>query len=193
MTEEPLIQHILRHIPLDEAEKALVLSLFSEKQLPKKAYLLRQGEVCKTENFIAAGCMRMYSTDANGQEHILTFGVEGWWISDLYSFFTGAPSAYSIDALEDTRLLQITRPALERLYEKVPRLERFFRILLQNAFVAHQHRIHQNLSFTAEQRYLEFRARYPLLEQRVSQKHLAAYLGITPEFLSTLRRKLARR
>jgi CRP-like cAMP-binding protein len=145
--------------------------------------------VSKTENFIAKGCLRTYSIDANGFEHIVLFGTEGWWMNDMYSFLTQTPATYYIDALEDTELLQISRADLDLLYERVPKFERFFRIILQNAFIAQQRRIHHSLSDTAEQRYLHFLEKYPQLEQRIPQKQIAAFLGITPEFLSMLRRK----
>jgi CRP-like cAMP-binding protein len=121
------------------------------------------------------------------------FGVEDWWVGDLYSFLTQTPSTYFIQALETTEVLQINKAQLDELYERVPKFERFFRILLQNAFIAQQNRINQNLSFTAEQRYLDFITKYPHLEQRIPQKHVAAYLGMTPVFLSMLRKKIASR
>lgn len=133
----------------------------------------------------------MYSIDENGQEHIVMFGVEGWWVSDLYSFLTESRASYFIDALEDTELLQISKTKLDLLYDRVPKFDRFFRIILQNAFISQQDRINQNLSFTAEQRYLNFLEKYPLLEQRIPQKQVAAYLGMTPVFLSMLRKKIA--
>ncbi|MBS0030404.1 Crp/Fnr family transcriptional regulator [Chitinophaga sp. 22321] len=192
MEDELILKNIERHIHLEKEEVNLFYSLLTSRSLKKKAYLLRQGEVCKTENFIVKGCLRMYTIDEAGLEHIVMFAVEGWWASDLFSFFTGAASDYYIDALEDTELLQISKPDLELLYERVPKFERFFRILLQNAFIAQQRRINQNLSFTAEQRYLDFITKYPQLEQRIPQKQVAAYLGFTPVFLSMLRKKLSR-
>lgn len=189
--EDLLLNNLARHIHLEQTEIDFFFSLLTQKTLKKKAFLLQEGDVCKTENFILSGCIRMYTIDDSGQEHIVMFGVEGWWTSDLFSFFTGTPSEYYIDALEDTVLLQISKEDLERLYEKVPKFERFFRILLQNAFIAQQRRINQNLSYTAEQRYLDFIQKYPQLEQRISQKQVAAYLGFTPVFLSMLRKKLS--
>jgi len=191
MDYELILQNIARHIRLDEEESTLFLSFLQQKKIARKDFLLRQGEICKTENFITRGCLRMYSIDDNGQEHIVMFGVEGWWVSDLYSFLTGLPAGYFIDALEDTEVLQINRTNIELLYEKIPKFERFFRIILQRAFIAQQDRINQNLSFTAEQRYLNFLEKYSYLEQRIPQKQVAAYLGMTPVFLSMLRKKIA--
>jgi len=191
MNVDPLLQHIAAHITLNKTETDFFVSLLQPRALKKKEYLLRAGEVCNTENFIVRGCVRTYTIDDNGFEHILSFGMEGWWVGDLYSFVTGTPATYFIDALDNTELLLVSKQGLDRLYEKVPKFERFFRIKLQNAFIAQQQRINQNLSFTAEQRYRQFINKYPTLEQRIPQKQVAAYLGITPEFLSMIRRKLA--
>lgn len=193
MEFELLLRNIGRHIQLDDAETDFFLSLLQPKLIRRKEHLLKQGDICRTENFILSGCLRAYTIDEDGQEHIVLFGVEDWWISDLYSFLTQTPASFFIDALEDSEILQITRHHLDTLYEKIPKFERFFRILFQNAFIAQQQRINQNLSLTAEQRYLEFIKKYPQLEQRLSQKQISSYLGITPVFLSMLRRKLANR
>lgn len=186
-----ILQNVSKHIQLDKAEEDLFISLLKHQSIKRKGYLLRQGDVCSTENFIIKGCLRTYTIDNNGFEHIVMFGIEDWWVGDLFSFLTKTPTSYFIDALEDTEVLQITKENLDKLYEKAPKFERFFRIIIQNAFIAQQTRITQNLSYTAEQRYLDFIKRYPHLEQRLPQKQMAAYLGITPVFLSMLRRKLA--
>lgn len=190
MMNDLLLQNIENHVHLDAREIELTLSLFQPKVLKRKAFLLRQGEVCRSENFIVKGCVKVYSLDESGSEHIVMFGIEGWWVGDLLSFLTGKESRYHIEALEDTELLQITKPDLDLLYEKVPKMERFFRILLQNAFIAHMERIDQSLSLDAAGRYAHFVGKYPAFGQRIPQKQIAAYLGITPVFLSMLRKKL---
>lgn len=190
MNYELILQNITKHISLDSAETELFTSILEHTKVKRKGFLLRQGEVCKTENFIIKGCTRTYTIDENGFEHIVMFGVEDWWIGDLASFLTKTPTNYSIDTLEDTEVLQITQPNLELLYQRVPKFERFFRIIIQNAFIAQQTRINQNLSYTAEQRYKDFINRYPTLEQRIPQKQIASYLGITPQSLSRLRASL---
>ncbi len=192
MRTELILQHINKHIQLDQVETDYFLSLLQHQTLKRKSFLLKQGDICKAEYFITKGCLRTYTVDDNGVEHILHFGIEDWWTGDLYSFLTKQESAYYIDALEDSELLFITKENLDKLYHHVPKFERFFRLILQNAFIAQQQRINQNLSFTAEQRYLEFIRKYPNLEQRLSQKQVSAYLGITPVFLSMLRKKLIR-
>jgi len=191
MNFDLILQNVAKHIQLDKTETDFFVSLLQNKTLRRKDFLLKQGNVCKTENFIIKGCLRTYTIDENGFEHIVMFGVEDWWVGDLYSFLTHTPANYFIDALEDSEVLQITKENLDKLYERVPKFEKFFRLILQNAFIAQQNRINQNLSFTAEQRYLYFIKKYPQIEQRISQKQVSAFLGITPVFLSMLRRKLA--
>lgn len=193
MDTDLILRNISRHIQLDQSETDFFISLLHTKKLKRKEFLVKQGDICKTENFIVKGCMRTYTIDENGFEHIVMFGIEDWWVGDLYSFLTQSPATYFIDALEDTEILQITKSDLDKLYDRVPKFERFFRLILQNAFIAQQQRINQNLSFTAEQRYLSFITKHPDLEQRLSQKQVSAYLGITPVFLSMLRKKQARK
>jgi CRP-like cAMP-binding protein len=186
-----ILENINKLIPLTSEEQEIFTAFLKEKTLAKKEFLLRAGEVCKYETFVVKGCLRNYYIDNNGNEHTTLFAIESWWTGDLYSFITQNPSRYFIEALEDTIVLQISHPDMERIYSKIPKFERLFRILLQNAYVAQEQRIVQNLSNSAEQRYKAFALKYPTLEQRIAQKHIASYLGITPEFLSMLRRKAA--
>lgn len=188
-----LINHFSKYIQLSTEEIELISSLFSYRRLNKKEFLLRNGEVCRTESFIIKGCLRTYSIDEDGFEHTLTFAVEDWWTGDLLSFFTETPTLYNIIAVEDCEILQITKTNLDNLYLEVPKLERYFRLLIQNAYVMQQQRVNQNLSQTAEQRYLAFVEKHPALLQRIPQKYIASYLGITPVFLSMLRKRLSRK
>ena len=135
----------------------------------------------------------MFVTDQNGLDHVMFFCVENWWASDLSSFLTQTPATMSIQALEDSELLQLSKPGFDTLNAETPRFEHYFRILFQNAFVAQQRRVVQNLTLTAAERYEAFQTTWPLLDQRVPQKDIASYLGITPEFLSLVRRKRAGR
>lgn len=193
MNVDLILKNISRHIRLDEAEKDFFVSLLRVKHLKRKEVLFREGEVAGFECFVNKGCLRTYSIDPKGTEHIVMFAIEDWWTSDLYSFLTKTPATFTIDALEESEVLQLSREGIEQLYERVPKFERFFRIMFQNAYLAQQQRINQNLSQPAEERYLRFIAKYPQIEQRVPQKQIASYLGITPEFLSMLRKKRAGR
>ena len=189
MNTDLIIQNISRHIHLDETERDFFISLLETKKLKRKEFLLKQGNICKTENFIVKGCLRTYTIDDSGVEHIVMFGIEDWWVGDLYSFLTQNPATYFIDALEDTEILQISKANLDKLCGRVPKFERFFRILMQNAYTREQLRIIENLSLTAEERYDRFLSKYPQIVKQVTQKQIASYLGITPEFLSAIRKK----
>ena len=193
MDTDAILNNVTRHIHLTSEERDLFLSLLQEKKLRKGEHLLKAGEVYRYENYILRGCMRTYYKARDRTEHVIYLAMEDYWSGDLYSFWSEKPALYYVEALEDTTLLRIEKGDFELLLERVPKFERFFRIMLKNAVVAQQHRILQNLSFTAEERYLEFRERYPRLELRIPQKHIASFLGVTPEFLSALRRKLAKR
>lgn len=193
MNTDLLLKNISQHIQLDKTETDFFISILQTKKLKRKEFLLRAGDICKTENFITKGCLRTYTIDDNGFEHILMFGIEDWWAGDLHSFLTQTPATYFIEALEDTEVLQYTKTDLEILFVKVPKFERYYRLMLQKSMISLYQRLNQNLTFTAEERYLNFTNKYPQLQQRLSQKQIAAYLGITPIFLSMLRRKMARK
>jgi CRP-like cAMP-binding protein len=188
-----ILRSVSRHITLSPRDAEEFRSLLTYRRLRRRQYLLQEGDVCMYESYVLKGCLRAYAIDRNGFEHISMFAAEDWWISDLDSLIHRTPAQLTIDALEDSELLQLDWSAFQRLYEKVPQFERFFRILLQNAFIAHQQRILNTISLTAEQRYHEFVRKYNDFVRRIPQKHVAAYLGITPEFLSRIRRKAARR
>lgn len=188
-----LIDHLLKHVSIDKREAEIILSSFTTRHFKKKDLLLRAGEICRVESFVVRGCFRTFTIDENGYDRTLVFSVEDWWTGDMLSFLTAKPSMYSIEALEDAEILQISKERLEKLYLEVPKLERYFRLLVQNAYISQLERINTGLSQTAEQRYLLFLENYPGFAQRIPQKYIASFLGITPEFLSMLRRKLSRR
>lgn len=188
-----ILENINKLISITEEEKTFFLSLLRYRKLRKRQFLLQAEDPCKYEYFVLSGCLRSYYIDDKGQDHVVQFAVEDWWIGDMRAFITQTPAWLNIDALEDTEVLLLGYEALEQLYQKVPSFERYFRIRIQNAFVSEQLRLGNSLSKTAEERYLDFVKRYPQFEQRISQVQIASYLGMTPEFLSTLRGKIARR
>jgi len=187
---ELLFQKFDEKIQLTEEEKTLCKTFFAPRKLRKRQYLLQEGDVSRFTAFVEKGMLRSYSIDEKGSEHILQFAFEGWWIGDHYSFHTGQPSNYNIDALEDSELLLITKAAEEELMQKVPKLERYFRILLQNSLVAIQSRMVASMSKTADQRYADLVNSCPTIPQRVPQHMMASFLGITPETLSRIRKNL---
>ena len=191
---ELLFQKFDEKIRLTEEEKQLSRSFFIPKKLRKKQYLLQEGDVSKYVAFVEKGLLRSYTVNDKGNEHIIQFAFEGWWIGDQFSFLTGEPSEYNIEAMEDSELLLLTKQAEEQMLEKIPKLERFFRILLQNSLIVTQKRLAGSLSQTAEERYNELIKDCPgTLPQRIPQHMLASFLGITPETLSRIRKQMTLR
>jgi CRP/FNR family transcriptional regulator, anaerobic regulatory protein len=189
ITIEPLLAYFDKLIPLTKEEKELVGEKFHSRLFRKRQYVLQEGDTCTQFNFIVRGCLRMYKIDEKGNTHILQFSAENYWILDLGSFHSVKPSALNIDALEDTVVLQISRDDLISLYIQAPKFDRIFRVLLENSYVRLQERLLQNISSTAEERYESFIEVYPHLVNRLSQVQIAAFIGITPEFLSRLRNR----
>ena len=186
---EPLLDYFQKVIPINNEEKHLVTEFFKPRLYRKKQYVLQEGDVCNQFNFIVRGCLRMYKIDDKGNTHILQFAAENWWLSNIGSFHERKPSELNIDALEDTMVLQISHENLLSLYTKAPKFDRIFRVLIENSFVSLQKRLLQNISSTAEDKYLTFLENYSHLSNRLPQTQIASFLGITPEFLSRLRNK----
>ncbi|QMW00882.1 Crp/Fnr family transcriptional regulator [Spirosoma foliorum] len=184
---ERLQTHIARLVDLTESEFAQLKTFFIPKKLRRKQYILQEGDLCKYISFVEKGLLRTYTVDTKGTEHIVQFAPEGWWTSDMYSYLTGERSQYNIEALEDSELLLLERDNMEHMVERVPKMERFFRIMLQNNYIATHRRVVSSLSQSAEENYTEFVQRYPDIVQRVPQHMIASYLGITPAFLSRIR------
>lgn len=185
---DSLKNHFSRHIQLSPKEEDIVHSLFRHRKFRKHQFILQEGEVCRHESFIVKGLTRTYQLDAKGQEHVWQFGLEDWWVGDLVSFLSGTPSLVNIACLEDVDVLQIAKDDLEQLYLRVPAFERYFRILIQNAYLTAMNRVGAGLSLSAGERYADFIQRYPHIGERVSDKQIASFLGITPQSLSRLRR-----
>jgi CRP/FNR family transcriptional regulator, anaerobic regulatory protein len=186
---DPLLDYFNKLIPLNSEEKRLVIDFFKPRLYRKRQYVLQEGDVCTQFYFVVRGCLRMYKIDEKGSTHVLQFAAENYWISDIGSFHGVKPSALNIDALEDTVVLQISRDDLISLYMQAPKFDRIFRVLSENSCTRLQERLLQNISSTAEGRYQSFLEVYPHLLNRLSQVQIAAFLGITPEFLSRLRNK----
>lgn len=186
-----ILANVARHVKLSDSEIELFCSQLRPKKLRKRQYLLQEGDVSHYETFVDKGLLRTYYLDNNGIEHIIQFSMENWWTSDLVSFNTGKPSKLSIDALEDSELLQLDKPGMDLLFERIPKFERFYRIQFQNALIGVSDRLISHLAESAEERYLELSGRCEGMANRIPLKYIASYLGVTPEFLSRLRSKLA--
>lgn len=190
---EQLFKSIAQVVTLTEEESAYCRSRFVPKKLRKRQYLLQEGDACKYTVFVEKGLLRSFVVDEKGSEHILQFAFEGWWMGDLYSFFTGEPSIYHMDALEDSELLMIDGESWDNLLEHVPVMERYFRILVQNNLIATQRRLMGTMSETAEEKYIKLTQNFPEFIQRVPQHMIASYLGMTRETLSRTRSQMANR
>ncbi|MBX2845870.1 MAG: Crp/Fnr family transcriptional regulator [Saprospiraceae bacterium] len=188
--QQLILNNISRFITLSELESERFLSLLKPIQLKKKAFLLREGDIAKHEYFITKGCLKVYSIDLNGAEHISMFGIEDYWTTDMASFISKTPSNFFIEALEDTELLAISRSNYDILFKEISKFERFYRILYQRSLMSYIRRTNHTISLTAEERYLRFKSRHPQLLSRIKQKDLAAYIGVTPEFLSMIKSKM---
>lgn len=189
---EPLLSYFDGLIPLNQREKELVVSRFHQRLYRKRQYVLQDGDTCTQFYFVVRGCLRMYKVDEKGVIHTLQFAPEHYWINDLGSFHGERPSVLNIDALEDTVVLQISRNDLISLYIEAPKFDRIFRVLIENSFIRLQERLLQNISSTADQRYESFLNIYPHLLNRLTQVHIASFVGITPEFLSRLRNRISK-
>lgn len=171
--------------------EALFNSLVFEKTFDKKTCIIEEGSACKYIYFILEGSCYSFLADAKGDPHVIQFALEGYWISDLYSFYSGKKAIYTIETLEPTRVLMINQENFEKACETMPIFERYFRILIQNAYVSMQYRLAKTTSEEAEARYVEFSQLHPDFIQRMPQYLIASYLGIQPQSLSRIRKKLA--
>lgn len=182
--------NISQHITLSEDESAQFYNLFQKKIIKKKQFLLREGEICKFEGFVIKGLFKTYHIDSDGIEQILNFATEDWWITDIDSFTNELPSQLNIEALEDSEVLIISKKDKEFAYKNLPKIEKLFRVMTQKTHVALQRRMIDNLSKTADKRYTDFIEKYPQLYQRLTNVQIAAYLGISHEFVSRIRKKI---
>ena len=185
--EQPLIEHFKKYIPLNSDEKSLLEKRVTQRRVKRKQKILQEGLVCKFYSFVVEGCMRMYSIDNKGVEHNIQFAAENDWIADIGSFHSDKPSKLFIEAIEPSLLLQIEKQDLYFLYRSVPKLDRIFKVIIENKFIELQTRVLQNISSTAQERYQSFLEQYPQLALRLPNTQIASYLGITPEFLSKMR------
>ncbi len=188
-----ILQNIAKHVDLTPEEQELFLSKTEAHIYKSKTILLHAGEVSKHTYFVNSGIVRSFNINDNIIEHVLHFACEGWWIGDMYSYISEKPSTLFIEVLEDAEVLSISKENHQELYQQIPKLERFFRILAENSLVAHQERLMDNLSLSAEERFEKMCKKYPSLIQKVAQKHLASYIGVTPEFFSKMKSKLLRK
>jgi CRP-like cAMP-binding protein len=187
---EQLLEHISRTVPVSKSEFDLLSTFFHPTQLKKKEHLYKQNEVCRRIAFVNKGCLRNYHIDHKGDEQIIYFAVEDWWVADLQSVFQQVPSMFSLQALEDCDLLVSSKTEFEQAFAAVPVFEKFYRLKTQIAYTSSQRSVVEKTE-TAEDRYIKLLTKSPSILQRVPQHYLASYLGIKPQSLSRIRKKLA--
>lgn len=190
MNIQPLLNYISNYVSLTPEEEAFLISKVSYRKYLKGQYIVQQGDVCKYECFVISGCTKTFHVDDHGQEHIVMFSIENWWTSDMGSFITQTPADYNIQCIDNTELIMFSYDIIEELYSEIPKLERFFRQIIERALVASQRRIVRSFSLSAKDRYLYFRNQYPKIEQLIPQYMVASYLGITKEFLSKIKSQI---
>jgi CRP-like cAMP-binding protein len=188
-----ILQNISKHVTLSPEERLLFLSKIETQTFKSKTILLNSGQICKHSYFVNSGILRSFNINDNIVEYILTFACEGWWIGDMYSLISQKPGNLFIEVLEDAEIVMLSKENQEYLYAEIPKLERFFRILTEKSLVANQERLLDNLSLSAEERFEKFCIKYPSLLQKIPQKQIASYIGVTPEFFSKMKSKLLRK
>ncbi|MFD0796290.1 Crp/Fnr family transcriptional regulator [Maribacter chungangensis] len=181
-----ILNNVSRFIDLTELEKQRYISLLTEIEVRKKDFLMQAGEIAKYEYFITKGCLKVYTLDEDGAPHISMFAIEDYWTGDLSSFMSIEPSRYYIKATEHSELLGISRADYDLLFQEIPKFERFYRILYQKSLISYIRRSNHGISLTAKERYINFKKKYPQIVNRITQKDLAGYIGITPEFMSKI-------
>ena len=189
---DALLESLKRHINLTKEEETLFLSKTRTKSYLKGQYIVQEGDICRFQTYILSGKARTFYLDKNGNEHIIAFGIENWWVGDICSFTTQTPAEFNSQCLENTKVIQISYEDMELLYKDIPKLERFFRIIVQKAYGNMSKRIIQNHALSAKERYLLFCETYPQIVQRVPKYMIASYLGITKEFLSSIRNQITK-
>ena len=187
-----ILNNIARFIDLTELEKQKYISLLKEIEVKKKDFLMQAGEIANYEYFITKGCLKVYTLDEDGAPHISMFAVKDYWTGDISSFMIKEPTRYYIKATEDSELLGISRANYDLLFQEIPKFERFYRNLYQRSLISYIRRSNYGISLTAEDRYVAFKKKYPQIVNRITQKDLAAYIGITPEFMSKIITKVNR-
>lgn len=188
-----ILDNISKIVSLTPDEEQRLLSKLETKQYMAKSIILHAGEICQYSYFVNSGLLRSFTINDHIVEHVLSFACEGWWIGDMYSLLSQKPGNLFIEVLEDAEVVLLSKENQEMLYQETPKLERFFRILTENSLVAHQERLMDNLSLSAEERFEKFCKKYPTLIQKVSQKNVASYIGVTPEFYSKMKSKLLKK
>jgi CRP-like cAMP-binding protein len=191
LTIQPILEQFNKHLPFTDEEIRLMETRTIMRKIKRRQMILQEGLICKQYSFVVKGCFRMYGVDENGKEHNIQFAAENDWITDIGSFYSDKPSKLYIEAIEPSVILQIEKLDLYFLFISIPKLTRIFKVIIEDKFVELQNRVLQNISSTALQRYISFLEQYSNLALRLPNTQIASYLGITPEFLSKIRKEIS--
>lgn len=193
LTVEDIISELGRYVELSPQQARAFLSRLEPISFAKRDVLIRQGTVASHFYWIREGCTMAFYTSEDGQEHVMQFAVTHWWTTDLKAFFKRVNAELTVQALSQGEALALSHDSYESLLKEEPVYERYFRQIFANALIVHQRRIMRTIGADAEAHYKAYLHDYPGIDQWVPQKYIASYLGITPEFLSKLRRRLVKR
>lgn len=183
------IAHIRKFVSLSDEEVEVLMEYVSAREVKKKEVVMKEGEVCKEMMFVEKGCMRMFFINEKGAEQTVYFGLENWWLADFMSYDRQQPSQHCIQSVEASELWMVRHDKYDALVKALPQMERYFRIIFQKAYAAAQMRVKFYYDQSKEETYREFARMFPEFIQRIPQYMLASYLGLTPEYLSELRKK----
>ncbi|RNC87865.1 MAG: Crp/Fnr family transcriptional regulator [Winogradskyella sp.] len=188
---ENILNNIKRYVSLNEDDEKQFTSIVRTTKVKRRQFIVQPNFVCSHQTYVLKGAFRSYFVNDVGIEYTIQFAIEDWFISDFNSYINQTPASIFVEALEDSIVQQISFQDVEKLCSDNPKFERFFRLVAQKSFAFSQRRILSNLGKSAEERYLEFQNLYPSIVRRVPQYTLASYLGMSPEFLSKIRKRLA--
>ncbi len=190
MDYDLLLSNIRGFVPISDDDWQLIMAHANERHFKRGEFINKEGEVNRFTNFIVSGSARVFYIGSSGYEHVVMLGIRAWWVSDFASFITQQKGLLYTEALESTGVISFSYENFQLLYEKIPLFERFYRLLIQKAYASFQYRMIHTLSMDAEQRYVLFSEKYPEMVHQIPQKYIASYLGMTPEFLSMVKRRI---
>jgi CRP-like cAMP-binding protein len=182
---------IFKSLTFNQEEIKIIESVFHKVEVKKGATLLNTGDTTAFKYYIIEGCLRSYHVNSKGKEFTIQFAINDWWMTDFTAFFSSEKSIMTIEAIKNSTLYKISKTDEDYLYDKIPKLDRFFRVKVEKAYATFQKRILANLSQTAKERYSNFIKTYPNIEKSIKNYHIASYLGITNESLSRIRKELS--
>jgi len=186
-----ILENIKRYVPLTEDDEKEFISIVRETRVKKRQFIVQPGFICTHQTYVVKGALRVYFVSNEGIDHTIQFAIEDWFISDFNSYISQTPASLFVEALEDSIVQQLAYNDVESLCDKNPKFEKFFRLTAQKAFAYSQRRVLSNLGKSAEEKYLDFLSLYPSIVHRVPQYTIASYLGMSPEFLSKVRKRLS--